>query len=98
MQPHLDMVDRTSVEAQFDVAKTYVAKFNGDKKTQPTTTKLLSKHCEALKAMPTVHPALKLRVTLTAKCGNSFCSKNYHAKSQAIDKARLQSLSSPTCV
>ena len=54
----LDLEDRTSVKAEFDVAKTYVAKFNGDEKTKPTTTKLLSEHCEALKAMPTVHLAL----------------------------------------
>ena len=75
VQPLLDLVDRTSAEAEFDVAKTYVTKFNGDKKTKPTTTKLLSKHCEALKAMPTVHLALKLAVTLrtpAAKCENSF--------------------------
>ena len=60
---------------QIDVAKTYVAKFNGDEKTIPTTTKLLSEYCEALKAMPTVHLALKLGVTLgasTAKCENSL--------------------------
>ena len=75
MQLRLDLVDRASVEAEFDVAKTYVAKLNGDEKTKPTTTKLLSEHCEALKAMPTVHLALKLEVTFgasTAKCENSF--------------------------
>ena len=71
----LDLVDRKSVVAEFDVAKTYVAKFNGDEKTKQTTTKLLSEHCEALKAMPTVHLALKLGVILgasTRKCENSF--------------------------
>ena len=51
-------------EAEFDVAETYVAKFNADEKTKPTATILLSDHCEALKAMPTVHLALKLRITL----------------------------------
>ena len=54
IQPLLDLVDRTSVEAEFDV-KTYVARLNGDAKTKPTTTKLLSEHCEALKTMPAVH-------------------------------------------
>ena len=77
VKPVLDLVDRTSVEAEFDVAKTYVAQFNGDEKTKPTTTNQtkLSEHCEALKAMPTVHLALKLGVFLrasTAKCENSF--------------------------
>ena len=38
VQPLLDLVDRISVEAEFDVAKTYVAKFNGDEKTESTTT------------------------------------------------------------
>ena len=72
----LDWVDRTSVEAEFDVAKTYVAKSNGDEKIKPTTIKLLSEHCEAFTAMPTVHLALKLGVILEAsiaKCGNFFC-------------------------
>ena len=71
IQPVLNLVDRASVEAEFDVAKTYVAKFNGDEKTKPITTKLISKHCEALKAMPTVALALKLGVILrasTARC------------------------------
>ena len=75
MQHLLDLVDRSSVEAEFDVAKTYVAKFNLDEKTQPTATKLLSEHCEAIKAMLTVHLALKLGVTLGAfseKCESSF--------------------------
>ena len=36
VQPLLDLVDRTSVEAEFDVAKAYVAKLNGDEKTKPT--------------------------------------------------------------
>ena len=31
---HLDSVDRTSVKAEFDVAKTYNAKFNGGEKTK----------------------------------------------------------------
>ena len=66
VQPVLDLVDRSSVEAEFDVPMTYVAKLNGDEKTKPTTTKLLSKHCEALKAMPTVQLALKVEVTLGA--------------------------------
>ena len=33
----LDLVDCTSVEAEFVVAKTYVAKFNDDEKTKPKT-------------------------------------------------------------
>ena len=40
-----------------------------------TTTKLLSKHCEAVRAMPIVHLALKLGVILgaaTPKSENSF--------------------------
>ena len=41
VQSHLDLVERTSVEAKFDVATTYVAKFNRDEKKKPTTTKLL---------------------------------------------------------
>ena len=75
VQPLLDLVDRTSVEAEFDVAKTHVAKFKGNEKTNPTIIKLLFEQCEAVKAMPTVHLALKLRVTLgasTAKCENSI--------------------------
>ena len=36
VQPRLDLVNRTSVEAEFDVAKMYVAKFIGDEKTKPT--------------------------------------------------------------
>ena len=74
VQPLLDLVGRTRVEAEFAVAKKYVAQFNGDK-TKPTTTKLFFEHCEALKAMLTVHLTLKLGVTLgasTAKCENSF--------------------------
>ena len=76
VKPLSDFVDSTNVETEFDVAKTYVAKLNGDEKTKPTTTKLLSEICEALKAMSTVHFILKLEVTLgasTAKCENSFC-------------------------
>ena len=75
VQPLLDSIDCACVEAEFDVAKTDVAKFNGNEKTKPTTTTLLSEHSEALKAMPTVHFVLKLGVTLrasTAKCENSF--------------------------
>ena len=75
MQSLLNLIDRTNVEAKFDVAETYVAKFNSDEKTQPTTTKLLSEHCVALKTMTTVHFALKLEFILrafTAKCENSF--------------------------
>ena len=74
----LDSVDRTSLEAEFDVAKTWVAKFDSDEKTKPTTIKLISEHFEALKAIPTIHLALKLGVTLgasTAKCDNFFCSE-----------------------
>ena len=77
--PLLDLVDRTSVKAEVDVAKTYIAKFNGDEVTKPTTTKLLSEHCEALNTIPTVHLTLKLGVTLgasTAKCEKSFCFEN----------------------
>ena len=73
-QPLLDLVGCTSVEAEFDVAKTCIAKLNGNK-TKPTTTKLLFEHCEALKAMPSVHLALKLGITFgasTAKSENSF--------------------------
>ena len=53
----------------------YFAKLNSDEKTKPKTTKFLSEHCEAHKAIPTVHLSLKLGVTLgasTAKCENSF--------------------------
>ena len=49
VEPLLDFVDSTNVETEFDVAKTYVAKLNGDEKTKPTTTKLLSENCEAPK-------------------------------------------------
>ena len=49
VQPLLDLVDRPSEEAEFDVAKTYIAQFNGDEKTKPTTAKLLSEHCEAFR-------------------------------------------------
>ena len=48
VRPLLDLIDRTSVEAEFDIAKTYVAKLNGDEKTNSTTTKLHSEHCKAL--------------------------------------------------
>ena len=75
VQPLLDLVDRTSVEAEFDDVKTYVARFNNEAKAKLTTTKLLSEHCEALVTMSAVHLALKLGVTLgasTAKCENSF--------------------------
>ena len=75
VQHLLDLVDCTSAEAEFDVVKTYDAKFNGDEKTNPITTKLLCEHWKAVKAMPTVHLALKLGVTLgasVAKCENSF--------------------------
>ena len=75
VQPFTDLANRRSVEAKFDVAKTYFAKLNGDEKIKPPTTKFISEHREALKAMPTVHLALKLGVTLgafTAKCENSF--------------------------
>ena len=75
VQSLLDLVDGTSVEAEFDVAKTCAAKFNGDEKTKPTTTKILSDHCETPKAMPAVHLALKLEVALgasTTKCESSF--------------------------
>ena len=75
LQPVLDLVDRASVEAECDVVKTYVAKFNGNEKTKPTTIKVLFEHCEALMTMPSLHLALKLGVTLgasTAKCENSF--------------------------
>ena len=74
-QPLLDLLDCTSVEAEFDVAKTCIAKFNDNEKTKPTTTKLLSEDCEALKAMLIVHLDLKLGITFeasTAKFENSF--------------------------
>ena len=73
VQPLLDLVECASIEAEFDVAKMYVANFSGDEKIKLTTTKLLSEHYEALKAMPIVH--LKLGVTLgasTTMCENSF--------------------------
>ena len=91
LQPLLNLVDRTSVEAEFDVARTYVAKFNGDEKTKPTTAKLFSEYCEALKTMPTVHLAIKLGITFganTASVKILFCSENYRARSQAINNAR----------
>ena len=91
VQSLLDLANRTSVEAEFDVSKMYVAKLSGDEKTKPTTTKLLSEYCEAIKAMLTVHLALKLGKLF-------FCSENYHARSQAINAARSQSPSSSTCV
>ena len=75
MQVLLDLVDRISMRAGLNVAKTDVAKLNGDEKTKPSTTKLLSENCEALKAMSTVHLALNQEVTLgtsIAKCKNSF--------------------------
>ena len=75
VEPLLDLLDRASVEADFDVAKTYVAKFNNDAKAYPTTTEFFSEHCEALKAMTTVHLARKLRITFrasTAKRENFF--------------------------
>ena len=50
VQPLLYLLKRTSVEAEFDVAKAYIAKFNGNEKTKPTTTKLLSDRYEALKS------------------------------------------------
>ena len=84
---------------EFDVAKTYVAKINGDQKTKPITNKHLDEVCEALMAMPIVHLALKLGVTLgasTAKCENSFSVLKTHARSEAINEARLQSPSCPT--
>ena len=90
------MVDRTSVEAEFDVAKTYVAKLNGNEKTKPTTTKLLYEHCEALKSMPTVHLALKLAVTLGvsyAKCENTFSVLKtiMQDRRQSVNHARILS-------
>ena len=54
VQPVLDLVDRPSVETEFVVAKTYIAKLIGDEKTKPTTIKLFSEHCEALKTVHTV--------------------------------------------
>ena len=42
VQPLSNVVDRTSVEAKFALAKTYGAKLNDDGKTKPTTIKLLS--------------------------------------------------------
>ena len=75
VQPLLDLVDRIGVEAEFDVARTYVAKLKGDEKTKPIIAKLLSELCETYKAMPTVHLTLKLGVTFgasTIKCENSF--------------------------
>ena len=66
VQPLSDLVNRTNVEAEFAVAKMHVEKFNGNEKTKPTTTKLVSEHCEALKAIPTVHLTLKLGVTFGA--------------------------------
>ena len=89
VQPLLDLVDCTSVEAQFDIAKTYIEKLNSDEKTKPTT-KLFCDHCEALKAMPTVHLSLKLRGVThgasSAKCENSFSVLN------TIKRDRRQSM------
>ena len=39
VQSVLVLVDRTSLEAEFDVAKTHVAKLNGDEKTKLTTAR-----------------------------------------------------------
>ena len=100
VQFFLNLADRTNVEAVSDVAKTYFAKFNGDEKTKPATTKLLSEHYEAIKAMSTAHFALKLGVTLgasTAKCENSFSVLKtiMRDRRQHACKARP---SCPTCV
>ena len=81
VQPLLDLVECASVEAEFHVAKTYIANFSSDGKIKLTTTKLLSEHYEALKAMPTVH--LKLGVTLgasTTMCENSFFVRKLSCK------------------
>ena len=75
VEPLLDLLYRASLEADFDVAQTYVAIFYNDAKTYPTTTKFLSEHCKTLMAMTTVHLARKLRVTFeasTAKRENFF--------------------------
>ena len=75
VQPVLDLVGRASVEEELMLPRATLKKLNCDEKTKPTTTKLLSERCEALKAMPTIHLALKLGFTLgasTAKCENSF--------------------------
>ena len=71
------------MKPEFDVAETYIAKLNRDEKIKPTTTKLLSEHCEALKAMLTEPLTLKLGVTLgasIAKCENSFSVLKTHAR------------------
>ena len=96
VQSLLDLVDRSSVEGEFDVAKTYVAKFNCDRKTKLTTTKLLSEHCKALKAMPALRLAMKLSKNLPRSVRTLFCSENYHQRWQAINEARSQIPSSPT--
>ena len=73
--PVLELVGRRSVEEELMLPRPTLKKLNGDEKTKPTTTKLLSERCEALKAMPTIHLALKLEFTLgssTAKCENSL--------------------------
>ena len=59
-----------TVEAEFDVAKMFVAKFSVDDQPKMTAN-LLSKYCEALKATPTVHFELKLVVTLEASTATS---------------------------
>ena len=60
VQSLLDLVDSTTVKAEFDFAKRYVAKTKGDEKTKPTTSTLLSEHSKALKVVHTVDLALKL--------------------------------------
>ena len=85
---------------EFDFRKTCVAKFNDDQKPQTVATKFLSDHCEELHAMPAVHLALKLAVTLgatTAMCESFFCSQKHYARSQAINEAHFQYSSYSTC-
>ena len=101
VKPLLESAKCTILEAEFNTAKTCVANFSGDDKLRMTTTKLISELCEALEALLIVHLALKLAVTYgttTATCENSFFSQKHHARSQAIEEARAQSTSCPTCL
>ena len=49
VKPRLDLAKCAIVEAEFDVAKTHVAKFDGDDKTNVTTVKLLHEQVKHLR-------------------------------------------------
>ena len=82
------------MEEEFDVAKMYVTKFNGDDKPKMTTTKLLLEYCEVPKTMPAAHLALKLAATLaacTANVGELFlCPQKHRGGLPAVNGARSQ--------